>query len=272
MAFQITQTVHCIPVGQGPSNVYLIVGQNALFVDTGYSTDESFNLIVDTWKRLGEPIVAAIALTHRHSDHIGGALRLARLTGGPIFSTGNEKPYIEKLLHDEQYINTVSDGHVIDLGDVTLEFIHSPGHTTGSLCILLREESILFTGDTILGSSSTSINPLQGDMALLLETLRKLLTYKPNIIAPGHGPIITDPENNIRILIERRLKRENELIEMLRKKPATIEDLRNQLYSKLPPSLYKTSYNQVASHLIKLVKDGKVSISHSQTGDMYLLS
>ena len=267
---QIAPNVRVIPVGAGPSNVYLVVGRRAAFIDAGYADDDSVTAIIDAWREAGSPEVAAIVLTHRHSDHIGGAARLAQTTGAELVATAEEKPHIDQRLTGDLAVREVADGETLDLGGATIEFVHSPGHTMGSLCAFYREQAVLFTGDTVLGGSSTSINPAQGDMARFLDSVKKLLTCNARVIAPGHGPAIMDPKRNLEDLIGRRLERERQVLDTLGRRPASVDELRRELYAGLEPNLHRAAGNQLASHLVKLVREGKVLAPSTESGSYSL--
>ena len=267
---EIAPGVQSVTLGVGGNDVYLVAGERAVFIDSGHDDDEEVSALVSCWKGAGSPEVAAIVLTHRHLDHTGGARKLAEATKGEIVSSPAEKPYIEEALPGTRVVRTVADGETIDLGGATLEFVHTPGHTMGSVCVYHREQDILFTGDTILGSSSTSINPEQGDMGHYLESLRKLLTYEARIICPGHGPVIKRPRANIEGLIDLRLTRERQILELLADGRRTVEQLFEVIYSQLSSRLHETARKQIRSHLIKLERDGKVYLAHGEEGE-YLL-
>ena len=128
---------------------------------------------------------------------------------------GRKKGHIERAQGPIDAIATAEHGETIDLGRGTLEFIHTPGHTMGSLCVLYREPGILFTGDTILGTGSVVVSPDDGDMGAYLDSLESLLGYGPRMICPGHGPAIDDPMDRVRWLIDHRLARERQILGLL---------------------------------------------------------
>ena len=188
--------------GVYPPNVFLVRGkERSVFIDTAHGKPEEVQQHLSIWESEGRPEIAGIILTHRHSDHIGGAAELSREVGAPIISTSTEKIAIEKESL-AKVDNTPQDGELLDLGDTSLEFIHTPGHTMGSLCIYLREEKVLFTGDNILGLGTTVISPDEGDMTSYIESLHKMLNFDLEKICPGHGPEIDTPTEKIRELIE----------------------------------------------------------------------
>ena len=194
---QIAPNVHSTIVGEKYNNVYLIVGERAAFFDSGFEHDESANSLLELWEAAGKPEVAAIVLSHRHGDHSGGARKLALATGGVILSSPVEKPHIEEELPGTLVGRTVSDGETLDLGGATLEFVHTPGHTVGSLSAFYREGGALFAGDTIRTSDPFKIDANAGDMAMHLQSLRKLKGYGLQVIAPGHGQPVEDPGPHI---------------------------------------------------------------------------
>ena len=262
----ITQAVRCVTVSNDAStalaspNVYFIAKNNqAVFIDSAYGKRDEIEAILDCWKSHGKPNIAGIILTHRHKDHIGGSIELAKVTGGKLICSTLEKNSIEQSLKGYKIEKLVPpSGEMLTLDGITLKLIHTPGHTNGSLCVYYTEQNILFTGDTILSTGSTSISPEHGDMTQYIDSLQNLLKYESQIICPGHGPIITSTRFAIEKLIERRMFRENQILELIQKEPRTINDIFDNIYSNLDEILHNTARNQILSHLLKLERDGRI--------------
>lgn len=251
--------------GVYPPNVFLVRGkERSVFIDTAHGKPEEVQQHLSTWESEGQPEIAGIILTHRHSDHIGGAAELSRQVGAPIISTSTEKIAIEKESL-AKVDNTPQDGEVLDLGDTSLEFIHTPGHTMGSLCIYLQEEKVLFTGDNILGLGTTVISPDEGDMTSYIESLHKMLNFDLEKICPGHGPEIDTPTEKIRELIEHRQQREIQMLELITSGKDSMDDIFNAIYKDIHPGLHNTAKRQIQAHINKLINEKRIE----KTGNIY---
>ncbi|MDA0768879.1 MAG: MBL fold metallo-hydrolase [Chloroflexi bacterium] len=248
-------------------NVYLVIGRDkAVFIDTAYGEDDEVAAHLRLWEEKGKPDIEAIICTHRHGDHIGGAGRLSEVTGGAIACATDERDAIDADLKSGQVGRVFQEGDSIDLGGATLDFIPTPGHTMGSLCIVHRENGVLFSGDMILGTGTTVVSPEHGDMTSYIESMRKLLTYDGlTMIAPGHGPIINTPYEKFQELIDHRLQREEQILKLVSDGTGTVDALLEAIYvGGIHPNLHDTAKNQILSHLAKLERESKVRSDGAQ--------
>ena len=276
---EVVPGVHSIPtgtsafVGTAPPNVYLVVGrEEAVFIDSGYRNEEDIQTRLDYLASMGGPPVSGVILTHRHPDHIGGAAHFHRATGAGLLSSPTEKPFIDAALEKAgdaiQVHQAVNDAEALELGGATLEFVHVPGHTLGSMAVYTPQSRVLFTGDTALGRGSVSVNPDDGDMALYIQSLQRLMELDLALICPGHGPVVQDPQTKLRELVKHRLGRESDVLEALREGHQTLDQLLDRLYPEIQPQSARLGRNQIRAHLIKLERERRVRSEEEQ----YLLT
>jgi len=243
----------------GVTNTYLVVGsEGALWVDTGWDREGEAEARIDYWRRLGSPEIKGFAVTHRHPPHWGNAPAIQAVTGGPIIATPAEKEVLEERMGGAKVDRVVDDGDTLSLGNLTIEFVHAPGHTYGSLAVLIRERRALFTGDNVMGIGTSVVNPGEGEIALFLQTMEKFLALNLAVIYPGQGPVITDPSAKLRELIEHRRAREQAIVYLLQQGPRTLEELYGAMYPPMDERLTRLGHNQVRSHLIKLENEHRV--------------
>ena len=110
----------------------------------------------------------------------------------------------------------VRDGDVIEGAGFTIECVHTPGHTSNHMCYALKEEKALFTGDHVMGWSTTVVAPPDGDMGDYLASLKKLLARDDAILWPTHGGPVRDPKTFIAAYLAHRLERERQILDALR--------------------------------------------------------
>jgi glyoxylase-like metal-dependent hydrolase (beta-lactamase superfamily II) len=238
----------------GPgTNTYLVGRRDPILIDTGAGVPEYLPLFEEylAARRWTQP--SRIILTHRHRDHLGGVQQLRRrFTGLPV----------AKMIHRDaglpEDITDLRDGQVIGGDGVTLTAIYTPGHASDHLCYYLREEKALFTGDVILGGSTTVIPAEDGDLGDYLASLRRLQALDVERIYPAHGPVIEDAPAKIREYIDHRMERERQILAALSDGLDTIPAMVARIYAEVPAALHPMAAQSVQSHLKKLVKDRRV--------------
>ena len=155
----------------------------------------------------------------------------------------------------------VGDGEVAAHGDGwTLIGIHTPGHTSNHMCVAFEEEKALFTGDHIMGWSTTVVSPPDGDMRDYMESVKKLQLRDDKILWPTHGSPVTDPQPFLRAYYEHRLGREAQVLACVAEGVNTVAPMVRQMYAAVIPELHIPAARSVLSHLTQLVQDGRLSV------------
>ena len=248
--------------GIGCPNAFLVCGRTAaIFLDTGWPEEDDHRRRMAYLSKAGMPSPSHIVMLHRHHDHAGGALRLHQDTGARLACHELDRSAIEEeLLQGKAHVeDLIAEGDRLDLGGMTIEFFHAPGHTLGSLAAYIPERRALFTTDTVLSTFPTAVGD-RGDMGLYMQTLHRLQLLDAARIFPGHGPVVEDGQGRLRELIEHRKRREKELLEAIDGGARTVEELGERLYADLPPSRRRTSAQaQIRSMLRKLQGEGRVA-------------
>lgn len=189
------------------SNVYLIKDEKTVLIDTGAGMDDCVESAI--LKILDGRELDYIINTHAHYDHCGGNRRFnaevmihrddaKELLSGAMYGT-------YKFFGDEIPLNfdrLLLGGDKIELGDAVLEVIHTPGHTMGSISLLLQDDKILFTGDTLFTNGGFGRTDLGGDEKILLQTLEALQDVNFELLYPGHEVIVEDGKHHLAMALE----------------------------------------------------------------------
>ena len=155
-------------------------------------------------------------------------------------------------------IADLREGLVVVGEGATLVPVHTPGHASDHLCYYLREEQALFTGDLVLGGSTTVIPAGDGDLVDYMTSLRKLLDLPLARIYPAHGPVIEDGPGRVREYLAHREMRERQILEAMRDGLETIAAMVERIYVDVAESLHPVAAQSVESHLRKLLREGRV--------------
>ena len=209
--------------------------------------------------------VIAVVCTHTHRDHSPAALPLKTKIGSPIIGCAplvleDSGPRADAAF-DRTYAadRILTDGEQIKGEGWTLTAVATPGHTSNHLCFALEESGALFTGDHIMGWSTSVISPPDGDMAAYMASLQKLLDRpQDKIYYPAHGPAVEKPQRLARGMMGHRKQREGQILRMLDRGPQTITDFVAEMYKGLDPRLHGAAGRSVLAHLVDLQQRGRV--------------
>jgi glyoxylase-like metal-dependent hydrolase (beta-lactamase superfamily II) len=220
-----------------------------------------------------------ILVTHTHSDHSPAAEPLKQWSGAPTYGfgshgsgKGDDGVKVEEG-GDRAFVPdvVVRDGDRIEGAGFTFECVYTPGHTSNHMCYALTEEKALFTGDHVMGWSTTVVTPPDGDMAEYMASLKKLLARDDRILYPTHGAPIREPKPFLEAYIEHRLEREAQILSSIRDGLATIPEMVARMYADVDKRLHPAASRSVLAHLIQLESEGRVRVEHTEAKMWYEL-
>lgn len=205
--------------------------------------------------------VTDILVTHTHLDHSPLARPLAAATGARIrgWHRNHAVDDTGKAGGDPSFRPDLGlrGGETLCGNGWTLEALHTPGHASDHLCFVLAEERALFTGDHVMGWSTSVVSPPDGDMADYMASLRLLLGRDDSILYPTHGAPVMAPAGWISALIRHREERQAGVLELLAAGIMSIEEMVVRLYPGLAPALVNAAQRSVLAHLIALERTGR---------------
>ncbi|MGO9785621.1 MAG: MBL fold metallo-hydrolase [Stellaceae bacterium] len=220
---------------------------------------------------VGNETVTHILVTHTHLDHSPAAAAVKRATGAKTYGFGphgsgraEDRASIELGVVEEGGDHDFTPDEPLREGDgVTgpgwrLTAVETPGHTSNHLCFYLPEEKTLFTGDHVMGWSTSVIAPPDGDMAAYMRSLRKLLKRDDTLYWPTHGPSIPEPKKHVAAFIAHRQERTTAILTALQAGVSTIPEIVTRVYAGLDPRLVPAAGRSVLAHLIELAERGLV--------------
>lgn len=242
------------------TGVYIVGKGEVAIIDPGPDDKAHIDALLAAVK--GER-VTHILVTHKHMDHCPAARPLAQATGATIYANAapTKSARIAVRLdddHDDEFKPDVglSDGEILRGPGWTLEAMFTPGHTSNHCCFALHQENAFFSGDHIMGWSTTVITPPDGDMADYFASLEKVRARNFNVIWPTHGPPIREVTEFIDAYKAHRLAREEQILAQLRAGRTTIKDMIPVMYADVDQRLHPAAMHSVFAHMIRLVKMG----------------
>jgi glyoxylase-like metal-dependent hydrolase (beta-lactamase superfamily II) len=211
--------------------------------------------------------VAHILVTHTHLDHSPASRELAARTGAATYGFG---PHAKGRHRPEDSVEAGADwefkpdhllaeGDVVEGADYQLQALHTPGHCSNHLCFSLLGEKALFSGDHVMGWSTSVIAPPDGDMGDYFANLQRLLVRDDARFVPTHGPTIDDPKPLVAAMIRHREDRERQILACLSDGVRTIPEMVARMYAAVPKLLHPAAARSVFAHLLHLVADGRAA-------------
>lgn len=257
------------------TGTYIVGHGDVVVIDPGPRLDSHRDALASALE--GER-VRAILVTHCHADHSPLAAWLRDETGAPTIAFGphpRPEPGTEPVEaerddgseteettdYDFEPDVMAADGDVVVDGEgLRMTAVHTPGHTSNHLCFSLEAERALFTGDHIMGWSTTVVSPPDGDMTAYLDSLRRVAARRDAVLWPTHGPARDDAANYVTALIEHRVERERGVLDAVRAGRSTIPEVVALLYTDVREELHKPAGRSVWAHLERLVAEGLVEV------------
>ncbi|MQF96328.1 MAG: MBL fold metallo-hydrolase [SAR202 cluster bacterium] len=269
---QITKNIYATHIEEDPSSfgamhpggthIYFVGDpqEEMVMVDSGEPYRSWTNQILGFYNELGRPKMSAILITHGHGDHIGGLDRLQEEFGCVVRCHPKLEPAMSHRLGQGTVEKLRSREMVTTGGGVRLRAYFTPGHEEDHICYHMAASKVLFTGDTILGNSSSSVRSLKDYMS----SLRILAGLKPEMICPGHGQILNNGTARIETYIRHRTEREEQVLAALAEGVDSVEEIVSVVYPRnLRKNLRNAAARNVRTHLTKLTEEGRVNESEA---------
>lgn len=250
---KITEFATCVlapnpgPMTLDGTNTWILAAPGAsqcLIIDPGPALPAHLNTLRDEIERR-DLQVASVLLTHGHEDHAQAAREFAQQQGcgvrslDPRFQLGSEG---------------LVDGDVVSAGNLDVQVLTTPGHTSDSLCFFIPADGSLLTGDTILGRGTTVVMHPDGRVGDYLASLKRLeALHDVSIVLPGHGPTVEDPAAVLSYYLKHRYERLNEVSEAMKNLPAETSDVVmavvEKVYADVPREVWPAAALSVAAQI-----------------------
>jgi len=252
------------------TGVYIVGNDKVAVIDPGPTSPDH---IAALDKALEGKTVTHVLVTHHHIDHSPMAAPLAAKHGCKVYGYGQQPKLpdggeIRLEAGDDLAFQPdveIRDGHVFEGEDWTIEAIHTPGHTSNHMCFALKEENTLFSGDHIMGWSTSVVSPPDGSMGDYLRCLNIIKDRNFDTIRPTHGPAITDVTPFVQAYIDHRLERERQITDALKDGLSSITDIVSRLYADIDKRLHPAAAHSVLAHLIHMEETGRVNCCGNKT-------
>ena len=240
------------------TTIYLVGDDQVLTIDSGADEDRYRWMLRGYLAAEERAEIALCAVTHYHFDHSSNIRWICEEFGARAYLAPETVERLEPQMLPPQAAQPILPDGTLDAGGVRLQTLHTPGHSPESFCFYIEDEGVLFTGDTILGGTTTSVQ----DLGAYMRSLGRMRDL-PNLqtLCPGHGPVINEPVKVIDEYIAHRNERERQVLEVLGNGEAlTSWQIMERLYADVDPRLRRAADGNVRSHLAKLENEGRLRV------------
>jgi glyoxylase-like metal-dependent hydrolase (beta-lactamase superfamily II) len=242
------------------TGVYLVGDdKNVAVIDPGPNDPEHIKSLLTA---IGSRKVGHILITHTHRDHSPAAAALKEATGAKTYGYGPHPRHDGDAEEggDREFVPdmAVRDGDVIADNAYRIRCIFTPGHTSNHMCYALEEEQVLFTGDHVMGWSTSVIAPPDGDMGQYMKSLEKLILREDRTLYPTHGSPIVKPGPFLRAYLRHRKMREGQIARAIARGKNTEPLLVEALYAGLSPALLGAARLTVRAHLLHMTANSRL--------------
>ena len=241
------------------TQTYLIGTSELAVIDPGPDLPEHLDALEEA---IAGRTVAAIMCTHTHRDHSPAARPLAERTGAAVIGCAplaleTVGPRADASFDGDYAPDRVlEDGEELEIDGRPVRAVATPGHTSNHLCFAYGDA--LFSGDHVMGWSTTVVVPPDGDMAAYMQSLDKLRQREDRVYYPAHGPPVTNPQQYVRHLLGHRMQREKQILRLVSERPRAIPQIVADAYPGLDPRLVTAAGGSVFAHLLDLERRGLV--------------
>jgi len=259
------------PMTYWGTNSYILgTGEARVLIDPGPQDSQHLQAVLSALPQ--GTSISHILVTHAHKDHSGGAQELSQVTGAPVMAFGDALSGRSDIMTQLAATTEIGGGEGVDMTfipDVLLKdgqqietpagpitALHTPGHMGNHLCFAWNNS--LFSGDLIMGWSSSLISPPDGDAAAFRDSCHKLLMRPDTPLYAGHGAPVESGHARINALLMHRAKREQQILQALKHKPLDLKTLTKAVYGNLESFTLKAAARNTLAHLIDLKEQSKI--------------
>ncbi len=264
------------------TNTYLVGEDQLAVIDPGPDDRRHLDAILEA---VGDAQITHIILTHTHRDHCDGLAALKDETGAATWAMAwknDTRGSAATSPSGDDFADTqfrpdhgLADGDVIEGSNWQLTALHTPGHAPDHLCFGHAQggaaSGAFFSGDHVMGWSTSVVAPPEGNMGDYMRSLERLLDRDDDIFLPGHGGAIRTPKRVVKAYMVHRKWRENAILDCIRSGTGDLDAIVAKSYPSLDTKLIPAATLSVLAHVELLIENGSVvSSAPGGNGVLYL--